>query len=139
MTFIHTSILMITLATDGGQETAPAPRPVASEPSEPSGVSEEGAIKAVQEARLEVRGKPGRSKRNVRDCVAWFEKLYPKGSKQGYQALGWSARPGKGSKWIVTLKLKTQGEKVETRWEYDATSGAVDYLDHLSKFLSWVP
>lgn len=97
------------------------------------------AIQAVQNARLEVRGKPGRSGKTVKQSVAWFERLYPKNSPDSFRSIGWSAKPTRGGRWVVTLKLYAQGTKTEAQWEYDPKSGAVGYMDHLSKHLSWVP
>ncbi len=123
-------------APGAGPQTPAAARP-ASPPDSPEG-PEQAAIAAVRTARLDVRGR-GRSRLAVQDCVAWFEKLHPKGGRKGYRSLGWSAKPGPFGHWIVTLRLVVDGSGTQAEWEYDPKSGTIGFRDHLSKFLSFVP
>ena len=130
------TLLCLALASLGGQDPGLPPQAAQPEPAEDPA---QQAIHAVQSARLEVRGKPGRSGKNVKECVTWFEHLYPRSSPKRYKSLAWSSKPATQGRWVVTLKLFAEGEKTEARWEYDPRTGGISCIDHLSKFLSWVP
>jgi hypothetical protein len=88
------------------------------------------AIERVKAARLDVQGQ-GRSPTAVNDVVAWYA------SNPGFAVRGWSAEKS-GETWIVTLDCSDGGQPKQAKWEYDPATGAVRYLDPLSKILSWL-
>jgi hypothetical protein len=89
------------------------------------------AIEAVKSATLNVVGS-GKSSMSVGESVQWFAKA------PGFAPQQWSAEH-REKEWVVTLICIDEGQQKRPQWSYNEATGAVKYLDPLSKSLSYVP
>jgi len=88
------------------------------------------AIAHVKAARLYVKGH-GRSRLSVAGTVEEYA------SAPGFTVSSWSAAAGQNGVWTVKLDCIDGGTPKTAEWRYDSQTGAVNYLDPLSKTLSY--
>jgi len=89
------------------------------------------AISAVQGAVL-TTPEHGRATDPVGTVVQYFVQA-------DVTPVGWAAHRGEAQRWTVSYMCMNGSKPDTARWEYDATSGRVRYLNRLGKILSWLP